>query len=349
MAEVRVEAAELRRILDAIGHTAKDGVDAPTRVVCRPDDRAYVEVRAHDFGVRVPIAGAAGKGTVGPVGCTALHRALADVDGEVSLSGASDQLRFSTADSARTLRTVSDLRVPFDGEPVLSAEGDQMRQVAQRAVTLAADDPDRPHLQVVRAESGEDGVWLVATDAFKLGAFTLPGALSAGEWSLSLPSEGLARVLEHGLGGRVSVYAAGGWAVIDTGLACWSLRLRDGRFPDWRHALPQLNGHQPLRTRADALKHAVAGVADDEADSVLLLARPGGLTLRSQQGQEHPVAVSGKGPRGDMQLRMSPQLLGEVLAAAGDGELDLWFMGPVRPVLLRRGDDRMLVMPMRPD
>jgi DNA polymerase-3 subunit beta len=241
----------------------------------------------------------------------------------------------------------------------LSAE--PLRRAIRRTVFAAGTGDSRHSRPGVLWEVEAGRVRLVATDNRRLAVAEVASPVRGGFERALVPVRA-AELLGRLAGvspGAVRVLFGARHAFVRAPGAALCARLMEGRFPEWRRALPSEGGVRcrlllPVGEFLACVKRA-AVLRDRPEARVLLRLERGRVTLRSRQAGTGRAwvrqALARPCPRGPVEVAFNPNYLADLLRALDDAEpVQLELRGPEAPALFRAGDDyRHVLMPLRAD
>lgn len=241
-----------------------------------------------------------------------------------------------------------------DGEPV-SVDAGLLASALRQVVRAASTDEARPVLTGVLISADDEGLWVVATDGYRLAVRNLgeTGLLSSGQ-SVLIPARALselARLLPAA--DQVSVRFGARAAEFELGSTHLSTRLIDGDFPNYRNLLPSSHPNT-LTIGREALLEALGRVRILAQDSRVVRMSLGGevveLTVVAQDVGNASEAVDARYEGDEMVVGFNPDFLASGADALDGDELTVALNDPGKPVVLRGvGDDDYLylLMPVR--
>lgn len=231
--------------------------------------------------------------------------------------------------------------------------------VAQVARAASSDD-HRPVLTGVLLESADASLSVVATDSYRLAIRTLP-------WEAAVPVQSLvprraldeARRVAEQLGSDVQLILEGAQATIDFPDRRLTTRLIDGKFIDYRQLLSDTWERRLRVTRRELMevvrRVAVVGEANASATPVTLEIDADSVRVSAGSGElgEAEETLPGELEGNPLEIAFNPRYLTDGLDAVSDEEITLEFRDPLKPAVLRPGDDHdegdflYLLMPVR--
>ncbi|MEW6172988.1 MAG: DNA polymerase III subunit beta [Bacillota bacterium] len=229
-------------------------------------------------------------------------------------------------------------------------------KTALRSVLYAAGkDELRPVFTGVQFEVREGTLTMAATDAHRLAVFEMPTDLEESCLSI-IPAKALKEV-ERALGqGEESVNM-----VLQQNQAAFMIdaveigtRLIEGRFPDWRAAIPQGPPRTLVKGETAGLIAAIERaqvLATGEASTVVLKVHDGGLTVSSQSesgGLKEKVSLYVDGE--DVEIAFNAVYLLDALRVAPQDNFELELNGSLGPALVKTSENPgflALVLPLR--
>lgn len=241
--------------------------------------------------------------------------------------------------------------VAFDRETLLRA--------LARVAFAAAEDDSRPVLSAVLFDVGPTGLTLVASDSFRLGRARAACQAMAPRQAL-VPARAVqefARLLADSQASAGLVLADDGQtAQLRCGDTTMVARLIEGTFPDVSRVIPT-EARTRLTVGTEALRQAVRATGlfgrNGTARPVALAAEGGRLRAYSQGDETGeaevtlPATVQGE----DQAVALNARLLDRILEAAGTTVVELAWLSPQAPLVIREAgdpesDELWLVMPL---
>lgn len=252
-----------------------------------------------------------------------------------------------------------------DGMSFQEVDAELFLAMVQKTLYSTSNDDNRYNLTGVYFEpQGEDpnSVVMVSTDGHRLSR--VKERFSAGNFSefepVTLPRKGLAelvRLLESNSVERESSFRLGiseQHAVVLLKDAYLSMRLIDGKFPDYNQVIPKLADKILRASRHDFLLglKRVSVLASEKSQSVKMKTRGGELTVscvNPEAGEAtDDVPVEYNGP--DIEIGFNAKYIIDALSSITDNNIMVKFTDPLSPTLITgMNDDRhqCVIMPMR--
>lgn len=247
----------------------------------------------------------------------------------------------------------------FDDVSFFTLEPKSFRQMIDKTLYAVSTDETRYNLTGVYCETMQSppGLRMVATDGHRLAiverATDEAPAMAEG---VIIPRKGmqeLRKLLDDGdLPGRLGFVENS--AVFEKGDVSLTMRLVDGRFPDYQQVIPQSHTRD-LKVSRQALHQALRRtsiLAPDKAQGVRLDLQPGLLSLTAnnpdlgEAREEIEVDYSGE----PLKIGFNFRYLMDVLGTLQDDEVLFELTDELSPGVLRSADSsdyRAVVMPMR--
>lgn len=324
-----------------------------------------VELRATDLelSLRLPLAGdvAAAGEVVLPA------RLFADVvralpAGVVSIEhrGATQDVEIKSGSATFDLKTLRSEDFPTlpasGGETSVSIPAEALDSTVRRVERAASTDQTRPVLTGVQFQVDSGVLRMVATDSYRLSVkeTVLDGAGGDG-FDANVPARALQEAvrLSQGVEDPVRISLQDSQVVFDFGGTVLASRLIDGQFPKWKELVPDKFEHE-LRIAGEELGDVVRRISllAQRTKPLTLAFSKGSLTISAQtpdigEARESiPVPFDGE----DMEIGFNPDYLRDGIDSAGDGDLVLKLISPLRPGLIESGDGSgflYLIMPIR--
>ena len=278
--------------------------------------------------------------------------------GTVTVGAIADDVVISAGRSEFAVRpfAVDDYpaRTEPEGEPVtVAAEllGSALRQVVRAAST----DEARPVLTGVLIAADDEGLWVVATDGYRLAVRELgdAGLLGSGQ-SVLVPARALSEL--HRLlsgAGEVAVRFGARSAEFLVGTTHLSTRLIDGEFPNYRNLLPSSHPNTLTIGREsllEALRRVRILAQDSRVVRLSLAPEVVELNVVAQDVGNASEAVDAKYEGTEMVVGFNPDFLAAGADALDGEELTMSLNDPGKPVVLRGVGDEdylYLLMPVR--
>jgi DNA polymerase-3 subunit beta len=325
-----------------------------------------VELRATDMevGLRVPVEAAVVRdGSVVLPG-----RLLLDVVRQLPAGTVSLELRPAEQDvevvsgparfHLRTLRAEDFPNLPEPGgDQVVTVPAQAFVETIAKVARSASRDETRPILTgiLVSADGGE--LRMVATDSYRLSVkeTQLDPPIDGG-FEANVPARALQeleRLVAQAGEEQVTVGVRANQIVFEVGGMVLSSRLIEGQFPNYRQLLPESYDHE-LRVSGDELTGVVRRISlmAQKNAPLRLSFRDGELVVSAQTpdvgeaSEPLPVPFSGE----PFEIGFNPDFLRDGLESAGEGELVLKLINPLRPGLIEGAADSgflYLIMPIR--
>lgn len=227
---------------------------------------------------------------------------------------------------------------------------------ADRVARAASRDDTRPVLTGVLVRIGPDGLTMVATDSYRLAVMQTPLEDPPAETREAIvPARALqeaSRLAGAMKADTIELVIGESQAIFRIGDARLISRLIDGQFPDYRQLVPEQFEHEVVFDRAElAAVLSRIGVLAQRSAPVRLAFEQGQVTVSAtseQLGEGHesvPVAYTGE----SFEIGFNAEFLRDGVDNTSGDELRIGLISPLRPGLLRGGDDgyRYLLMPIR--
>ncbi|HSM01960.1 MAG TPA: DNA polymerase III subunit beta [Acidimicrobiia bacterium] len=277
-----------------------------------------------------------------PSGAVVLHAE----GGEVEITGNGPKFRFRES-------AVDDF--PRLGEPDLTGaikvDGDSFVDAVNQVGVAASTDDARPILTGVYFEGEEGKLRLVSTDSYRLAVRDLPSV----EAHLSglVPVRALRELGRTVAGPDLQIAIGDREAAFATDRGTLTARLIEGTFPNYRQLIPESYPNR-LRIARDALLDAIdrASLVAEDHIPIRLTLQTGGVELSVTRqdvgGETEHVEAEYSGE--EMTIAFNSRYLNDGVTAAEGEEVTLDVMDPLKPGLLRTGDDEdflYLLMPVR--
>ena len=258
----------------------------------------------------------------------------------------------------RTLRAEDFPPLPEPGgENVVDVPAAAFVETINRVARSASRDETRPILTGILVSASGDELRMVATDSYRLSVkeTRLAAALEGG-FEANVPARALqelARIAQPAEAGNLTVSVRSNQIVFEVGGDVLSSRLIDGQFPNYRQLLPEAYEHE-LTLGSGELTEVVRRISlMAQKNAPLRLAfREGELTVSAQTpdigeaSETMPVPFAGEA----FEIGFNPEFLRDGLESAGDGDLVLKLISPLRPGLIESADGSgflYLIMPIR--
>jgi DNA polymerase-3 subunit beta len=240
------------------------------------------------------------------------------------------------------------------GEPV-ALDAATFAEALRQVVRAASTDTSRPVLGGVLLAAEEDGLRLVATDSYRLAVRDLPGAhVLRPDQKVLVPSRALQELVRLlGKGGTLAVRLGEREASFEVQEVRLTTRLIKGEFPNYRQLIPKsypnrlVVGREPL---LDAIKR-VKLMARESAPIRLGLSEEGlELTAITKDVGQASESVDATFAGSELTVAFNAEFLSAGVDAVGGDEVVLENISPVKPAVIRSGQDDSylyLLMPVR--
>jgi DNA polymerase-3 subunit beta len=278
--------------------------------------------------------------------------------GAVEVVAGDEDVSISAGRSQFSVRPLSLEDYPAQVEPGAEAVTLPAAAVAEalhQVVRAASSDDARAVLTGVLLAAEDDGLRMVATDAYRLAVRDLPQSdvLGTGQKVL-IPARALGE-LQRVIGDadELTVRLGERDATFECGSTRLTTRLIEGEFPNYRNLLPS---SQPnvLTVGKEALQEAIRRVKILAQDSTPVRLGLGGETVQitaiTQDVGQAAEEIDGSYDGAEMTVAFNPEYLGQGIDAIEGDELTLTTMDPMKPAVLRgvgRDDYLYLLMPVR--
>jgi DNA polymerase-3 subunit beta len=312
---------------------------------------------------------------ISPGDCTVSARSLLDIvkmlpGPDVTLKSLENQ--HLSIKSGRTSARL--LALPASEFPVLpSSEALSFQEISseiflsmiQKTLFSTSSDDSRYNLTGVYFEPQQDdpsSVVMVSTDGHRLSR--IKESFVSGNFSgfepATLPRKGLAelvRLLDANSSENEATFRLGlseQHAIVLLKDAYLSMRLIDGKFPDYHQVIPKLADKIMRASRHDFLLglKRVSVLASEKSQSIKMKTRSGELTVscvNPEAGEvTDDVAVEYNGP--DIEIGFNAKYIIDALSSISDNNIMVKFTDPLSPTLITgMNDDRhqCVIMPMR--
>jgi DNA polymerase-3 subunit beta len=230
-----------------------------------------------------------------------------------------------------------------------------LKEALRSVIYAAGRDELRPVFTGVQFEVSEGILTLAATDAHRLAVYELKTDTTE-PCSIVIPAKAL-REVERALGQeeeRVLVNIQHNQASFVIGTVEIYTRLIEGRFPDWRAAIPQGKARTMIQGETAGLVRAVERaqvLASGEVSTVIIRVQEANLTVYSQSelgGLKENVPLFFEGE--PVEIAFNSTYLLEALKAAGNEKVDIELNGNMGPAVIRTPNAKgylALVLPLR--
>lgn len=344
--------------------SSKTAIQALTGVQLAVGDGG-IELRATDLelSLRLPL-----EGSVIEAGEVVLPaRLFADVvrslpGGSVLIEGGGASQDVSiTAGSAKfdlkTLRGEDFPTLPASGgDTSVTIPADALESTVKRVERAASTDQTRPVLTGVLFQVDGTSLRMVATDSYRLSVKeTILDETAGGDFEANVPARALQEAvrLAQGSDDGVRISLQESQIVFDFGGTVLASRLIDGQFPKWRELLPEKFEHE-LRVSSDDLADVIRRISllAQRTKPLTLSFEKGSLTVSAQTPdigeatESMPLPFDGE----PFDIGFNPEFLRDGIESAGEGDLILKLINPIRPGLIEAGDGSgfmYLIMPIR--
>ena len=226
-----------------------------------------------------------------------------------------------------------------------------------RVARSASRDETRPHLTGVLVRASGSELRMVATDSYRLSVKeTVLEAPVEGELEANVPARALqelSRIAAADSSESIAVTALQNQVIFTVGDVVLSSRLVEGRFPNYRQLLPETYEHELRLNGAELfdVTRRISLLAQKNAPLRLRFAA-GSLEVSAQTpdvgeaSESLPVPFQGEA----LEIGFNPEFLRDGLESAESEEIVLKLISPLRPGLIKSGDDggfMYLIMPIR--
>lgn len=316
-----------------------------------------------EISIRTPLQGkveTAGSAVLPARILTDIARSLAG--GEVVLDKlpTAAQMELRSGESEFVLRVLPGEDFPalpvFPVEEGFTVEKQGFLTTVDRVATSASKDETRPVLTGVLMHVAKKSVKMVATDSYRLSVketpieATVKDALQVivpGRCLLELSRIGASLAAEV-----ITVVPTENQILFEVGDVLLISRLIDGQFPDYRQLIPE-----SFESRAVAQKDELVEALNrvrllaQKSAPVKLLFGEGNLTMSAQSqdvgAAKESLLVQYEGE--SLEIGFNPEFLLAGAMSVPDEEVDMRFISPLRPGLLRGKDEDFLylIMPIR--
>lgn len=233
--------------------------------------------------------------------------------------------------------------LPGEEEKGVAFELEVAFRDALRAVLYAASkDELRPVFTGVQFELVESRLTLAATDGHRLAAYEMPVEATGSVVSV-IPAKALReveRILGHGAAGRLRVGLGGSTASFAAADVEILSRLIEGRFPEWRAAVPQSPPQTYLR---GSLQHLLSALeraqvmAAQDPPTIILKVSDGQVTVeaRSELGglKERLLDLEAGGE--EVEIAFNASYLLDALRATGGEAVEIGLYGKIGPAVVK--------------
>jgi DNA polymerase-3 subunit beta len=275
----------------------------------------------------------------------------ADEDGRVSVvssRGRSELAGYPGADFPSTQS--------FEDLQFTSVSGADLKGMLSQTIKCASTDDSRFSLVGVYVHQVSDVLRFVATDGHRLAVAqpTNEFAWSVGAEGMILPSRGVEEVRKLIDGSdEVAIASAANHVVVRSPDQQVTMRLTDGKFPDYDQVIPKANDRRAVVARAEVL-HALRSVsvfANGKTNQVELMFSTGRLTLsaHSESGtaqEELPCSYEGD----DLRIGFNCRYLRDALESVDEEGVAFHMGDHLAPAMImaESGDHYLcVIMPMR--
>lgn len=373
--EIRVPANELSRALTMLQGVAgrKSSMPILSNVLLQTEGKDGVLLSATDLDVAIKIRKSCEIITAGAN--TVSARSLLDIvkmlpGPEVTLRSLDNHhLAIKSGRTNARLVALSALEFPLlpsvDGMVFQNINKELFLSMVQKTLYSTSSDDNRYNLTGVYFEPQEERqseIVMVSTDGHRLSR--VKETFEAGDFSqfeaVTLPRKGLVelvRLLEGGGGDdspsfRLAISER--HAIFLLKETYLSMRLIDGKFPDYNQVIPKLADKILRASRHDFLLglKRVSVLASEKSHSVRMRTRAGELTVSCSNPEAgeatDDVPVEYSGP--DIEIGFNAKYIIDALSSISDNNIMVKFTDPLSPTLITGlNDDRhqCVIMPMR--
>lgn len=285
-----------------------------------------------------------------PGGAVSLELRPAEQDVEVVSGPAKFHLR--------TLRGEDFPNLPDPGgDQVVNVPAQAFVETIAKVARSASRDETRPILTgiLVSAQGGE--LRMVATDSYRLSVkeTKLDPAIDGG-FEANVPARALQeleRIVAQGADDEIRIGVRANQVVFEVSGVVLSSRLIEGQFPNYRQLLPESYDHE-LRMSGEELAGVVRRISlmAQKNAPLRMSFKEGELVVSAQTpdvgeaSEPLPAPFTGE----PFEIGFNPDFLRDGLESAGDEDLVLKLISPLRPGLIESADDSgflYLIMPIR--
>ena len=278
----------------------------------------------------------------------------------IGSSGASQDVEVQAGSARFELKTLRG-----DDFPALPASGGDtsvtipaaaLESTVKRVERAASTDQARPVLTGVLFQVDGSSLRMVATDSYRLSVKETALEQVAGDGFIAnVPARALQEAvrLAQAADDEVAISMQESQVVFDFGGTVLASRLIDGQFPKWKELIPAEFDHQ-LKIPADDLADVVRRMSlmAQRTKPLTLAFSKGTLTISAQTPdvgeatESLPVPFDGE----PFEIGFNPDFLRDGIDGAGEGDLILKLISPLRPGLIESADGSgflYLIMPIR--
>jgi DNA polymerase-3 subunit beta len=377
--EIRVSVAELTKALTMMQGVVQRKNTMPilsnvlmeTEITSEGNGNLILSVTDLDIGMKLtrPCE------VIEPGAITVSARALLDIvkmlpGPDVTLKGLPNQhLNIKSARTNARLLALAPEEFPklpdISGTQFFPIEVAQFSEMVHKTLYSTSMDENRYNLTGVYFEPQKENpntVVLVSTDGHRLSR--IEATLGENKFDMQqpviLPRKGLTemlRLLESVQPSDKSTFLFGfsaNQAIVCTENTVLTMRVIDGKFPDYQQVIPKLSDKIMRASRADFLTslRRVSVLASDKTQSVKLMSRQGELTVscvNPDAGEvSDDVPIEYNGP--DIEIGFNAKYIIDALSSLSDTNIMMKFTDPLSPALLigiNEGSHLCVVMPMR--
>ncbi len=245
-----------------------------------------------------------------------------------------------------------------DSSGSMEIDGGELADMIRKTLFAVSTDDTRSNLTGVYIDRGaqEGTIRFVATDGHRLAMIDRPAKGAPPESGAILPRKGLGELgkLLADVTGSVTLRAGASEAVVELEDAVLSMRLVEGRFPDYQKVVPEKAGSMVTAPRDSLLQtlRRVSILSSERARGVRFAVREGTLSISAnnpdlgEATEELEVDYSGE----DLEVGFNSRYLLDVLAVLPEqSQVRIEITDEFSPGVVQ-GDDagyRYVVMPMR--
>ena len=215
-------------------------------------------------------------------------------------------------------------------------DSESLHLALKQTMFATKDDENRP---VVRGVYFGDNI--VATDSSRLCISTI-----AVKGDFVLPAEPLSLCFQ--LSGEVEITASDNRVIFTDGERSISIAKLSIDYPNWRHLVPTDSPVRVIVNRTDLLAMAdKASLVYDDYRAVALIVGEGKLTIAVRGDvNEYEESIEAD-TSGECTVHLSAQFIAEFLKVADTHHIEMGLNGDLKPCILKAGDYRCVMMPVR--
>lgn len=243
-----------------------------------------------------------------------------------------------------------------ENNPLFSLSPEMLKKAASQILSCAATDNARPELTGINVIFYEKDIHLAATDSFRLAEAIIPievvkdiyANFVAKNQSIIIPAQTLSEVLRivEGDNQKIQVAIEENQIFFSIGSAKIVSRLINGKYPEYKHIIPQKFATQIMVTKDDLLRAIkVSSIfTNSKSGEILLTARDKKIVIESQSvesGENKTEVVADiRGP--EQKIVFNPRYILDGINSVSTNSLDLFINNGSSPAVIKMVDEKSL-------